>query len=318
MRVKRFTASVVTACVVLVALLAGCGSPTKTPIGGRQTSLTTTPTGAATLGPTPLPTAPLYQQAACTQTIRYNLGTFTQVDGVIVSPVGLGLDNPNEQVPDRTPSKPIQIPTNGTNNPFPDSPAVNPRMGEGVAGIIFLVCGGSDTATHTLQSVRVSIASFTPYTGQLNTWQPCDGVYTKRNGYSPAGCGADAFYDELLHATFSSTDGAGATVTAVQTGTSSVPQAGGKTISPLPVTLASGSGVTIDVGITVPTAPGTYTFAFSLVVDGAAPVTFGKTDPLLFAPVARSWSGQGCTTPAMQALIPASAGQDDQFICPLS
>lgn len=311
MRVKCIPASIVALCAVLAATLLGCGSATRAQIGTRQTSATI---GTATRAATALPTVPLSQQQACAQ--NYTLGTFSQVGGVIVSPVGLGLDNPSLQAPDGTPSKPIQLPAINVTSVFPNSPEVNPQMHEGVSGVAFVVCDGSATASHILQSVRVSIASFTPYTGQLNAWQPCDGVYTKRFGYSPAGCPGDAFYDELLHATFNPGDSAGVSVTAAQTGTTSTH--GNPAVSPLPVTLTPGASVSVDVGITVPTAPGTYTFAFSLVVDDAAPVAFSTTDPLLFAPVARWWSGKGCTQPAMLAQIPASAGQDDQFICPES
>lgn len=315
MRVKSYPAAFVATGMVLAILLAGCGAATKARIGGRQSGSSATTTATATLGPSPIPTAPLDQQASCEHNSAYTLGTFKQVGGLIVSPVGLGLDNPSEQVPDGTPSKPIQIPTNGTNNPFPNSPAVNPQMHEGVAGITFNVCNALATGSHTLQSVSVTIASFTPYTGQLNAWQPCDGAFTKHYGYSPAGCPGDNYFDELLHATFGPSDGVGASVIAAQTGVG-LDQNTGRNASPLPLALATGASVSVDVGITVPTAPGTYTFAFSLVVDGAAPVTFATTDPLLFAPVARWWSGKGCGQPAMLSQIPASAGQDDEFICP--
>ena len=297
---------------LLVALLAGCGSSATVKIGGRQTGSAGTPTASATLGSTALPTAPLDQQASCAR--NYTLGTFVQVGGVIISPLSGGLNNPSMQVPDGTLDKPIQLPLGKETSAFPHSPEVNPQMHEGASGETFVVCDGSASAPHTLQSVRVSIASFTPYTGQLNAWQPCDGFFTKHYGYSPTGCPGDAFYDELLHATFGPGDGVGATVTAAQTGANPTP---GHIVSPLPVTLSPGGTVSVDVGITVPTAPGTYTFAFSVVVDGAAPVRVSTTDPLMFAPVARWWSGKGCTQPAMLAQIPASAGQDDEFICPI-
>ncbi|HET9110568.1 MAG TPA: hypothetical protein VFN78_07075 [Ktedonobacterales bacterium] len=67
--------------------------------------------------------------------------------------------------------------------------------------------------------------------------------------------------------------------------------------------------------LTVPTTPGTYTFAFGLAVDSAAPVYFSASAPTLYAPITTHWSGQNCTTPAMKAQIPA-ATQPTYYMCP--
>jgi hypothetical protein len=130
-----------------------------------------------------------------------------------------------------------------------------------------------------------------------------------------AQCQGGSPSNERLHASFPGGAGVGATVTASQVSATAITQNDPNPYPPLPLALAPGQSAKVDVTLTAPTAPGTYTFAFGLVVDSAAPAYFSATQPTLYAPVAQAWSGQNCMTSAMQAQIPM-ATQDTYYICP--
>jgi len=86
---------------------------------------------------------------------------------------------------------------------------------------------------------------------------------------------------------------------------------------PPPLTLASDSDYYAELGVTMPTAAGTYTLALTVSADGSAPITIPFADPILLAPVAHDWDGQACTTSAMQSQIP-TANPTTPYICPKS
>lgn len=220
---------------------------------------------------------------------------------------------PMFQVPDGTPLKPLQVnPSSLT--PFGRQADTNPDMTPHSGGFQINVCNTSATQSHELQSDSVRLSAFTPYTGKLNVWQRCQSAYDNQIGYAGGGCGGGYFADYYLLASFSPSASAGATVTTTEISNAQNPPPNQHT--PLPVTLQPHQWVTINVGMTPPTAPGAYTFAFGLAVDGS-PDNFAFSSPsILLAPVAQSWTGTACQTPAMKAQIPTSPHAF--YLCPAS
>lgn len=302
---------------LLAILLAGCGTPSS-----RAGTSASVPTATTRPTVTPASTATLPPSAdACANLGGYGppVGTPVRVGDLGISQVSFAYAYPAKQVPDGTALKPLQLPsgTNGApgpDNPLPDSPPTNPNMAE-PGGYRFHVCNVG-TQSHVLQGVIVRVDAFAAYAGELNAWQPLDGYYSRRFGVG-CECGGGAYFaDEYLHATFSAQGATGAAVPAAQIKTGSSQGPGGPVAAPLPVTLAPGQSLEVNVGITAPTAPGMYTFGFAVVVDGASSVFFSSSPATLLAPVAHKWSGRGCTAPAMLAQIPSATTPAAFYICP--
>jgi hypothetical protein len=246
-------------------------------------------------------------------------------DLLISNPYPGGSTYPGVKIPDGTPPQPLQVryESSSLGVALPSDPLTNPNLHEIVGGFgggfLITICNTSAAQAHTIQGVSARIDSFTPYSGALNEWGACAGAYdasTKQN--LGGGCGG-AFYTacEYLHATFPSTAGAGASVTAAQVGVgrnvsgdgSSCPQFGA-----LPVLLPPGGELTIILGLNLPAASGTYAIAFGVTADAAAPA-FVPAPQVLFAPATHEWTGNACTASAMQAQIPA-ATSPTWYICP--
>lgn len=311
-RVRRIiqTVAAVTVIVLVVggfiALTqqhAGFGGHPNPPTAGTATSTVhATATSTATA-----PVASAAQVAACgfqaSQT-AYDLG-----NGLIAAP-STGQSYPAFQLPEGTPLKPFKVSANPSSQ-FPDSPLVNPNLSDG-SGLALAVCNiGQQQAT--IQGVRMQIESFTPYNGQLNSWYPCDGMYSGPNTAGGGGCGGGGAYDEAVHASFTPSDGVGTVVNAQQKN------------GPMPFTLpvrntASGiSGLTlIKIGVTPPNAPGTYSFGLGLVTQQSETAFFLASKPMLLAPVAHKWDGQACLAPNMASQIPAETNPPTYYICPES
>jgi hypothetical protein len=286
-------------CLLICALLVGCGSTTA---GNASTS-------TATLSPTParLSTVTADQfHAACPS--GQGFGDIYQSGDSYIAVSLIGLAYPAAKLPDGVPLDPFKLPSDaGDLHGLPQSPEVNPELEH--TGIMVEYCNGAKSASHRVEGVSVRIDRFTPYTGALNSWQFCDGFYT--NGQvNGGGCGGHFFADEYLHATFAATAGAGITSDAnfikVVSDDSTLP--------PLPVNLSSGQSALLEVALTAPTAPGTYGFSFSVGVDGAHLPYAALSDDLLLDSAVRKWSGQACTVAAMQdELFGVSTGS---YICP--
>lgn len=301
--------------LILTALLAACGQATT---GGAATAPAPTLAPTATPAPTAIPTANLTAGQPCAPG-PHDTHTYYQLGDLVVRQVGFGLAYPSQQIPDGTPLVPLKLTTNVVNNEFPGSPAVNPRLQEPGGGFAFAVCNVSATQPHALQSVSVTIQSAAPYTGQLSSWQFCDGDYARPGPAFLGGCGGGYAGDEYLHATFAADAGAGASVVATQTDTGATPLFGGQKAPPLPLTLPFGKLILINVGLTAPTTPATYTFSFGIAVDGAAPVYFSNAPATLLAPVAHKWTGPACEKPVMLAQIPTTVtNPPTRYICPES
>jgi hypothetical protein len=177
-------------------------------------------------------------------------------------------------------------------------------------GYVLVACNGS-TQSHQVQGVVVRLDRVTPYTGQLNAWSFCAAPYTRSGPSNGAGCGGGPAEDEYVHAAFAPTAPAGALVTTTQT-----PGIPSNRYGQLPWTLAPGETLLIDVGLAPPTAPGSYTFAFALAIDGAAPVFASVAPATLLAPVAHEWTGEACAAPAMQSQIPPATQPPTYYLCP--
>jgi hypothetical protein len=66
------------------------------------------------------------------------------------------------------------------------------------------------------------------------------------------------------------------------------------------------------------TQQGTYALSFGLGIDGAAATPLAPRDgSFLIAPAPTVWTGTACTSPAMQAQMPA-ASTDTYYVCPPS
>ncbi len=317
-RIRR-TIQTFVAVAAVVMLIAGYYTLTQRHIpgpGGHPTATATsptqsTPTATAT---TTTPTAPLAsaaQVAACGfqgSQLAYDLG-----NGLIVAP-SVGLSYPAFQLPEGTPLKPFKLPANPSDQ-FPHSPLVNPDLRNG--GTSLTVCNIGQQPI-TIQGVKVIIASFTAYSGQLNSWSPCDGMYSGPNQIT-SGCGGGAANDETVQATFAANSNVGTVVNAVQ-------QSGSSPIyGPMPFTLpvrqgtSGGSGlVLIKIEVISPTTPGTYTFDLGLEAQNSETAFFPASKPMLLAPVTQKWDGPSCQAPNMASQIPPETNPPTYYICPSS
>ncbi|HEX9413281.1 MAG TPA: hypothetical protein VF916_07235, partial [Ktedonobacterales bacterium] len=213
--------------------------------------------------------------------------------------------------------KPLQIPDpsdqTALNAQIPASPAVNPVM-EGSGGFLVDICNASTTTSHLIAGGILKISSFTPVVDGVNTWNICDGVFTRSvpSGVTLFGCGGTITFDEDLRVTFPPQAGAGSQATAVQVGSAN-PSTG---FGPLPVMLQPGKAITLHLSVTVPQAPGFYLFAFSVAADHAQLPFIPAGSATLFAPVAHKFTGAACLSPLMQQQIPPATTPATFFICP--
>lgn len=308
------------AALLLLATLAACAPAGVTP----PASATSTATVAATATPKALPALPTAQVAAgaCaarTPGIGSEPVTFSPAGGLVVTQTSMlgNLAYPSVQIPSSQQAQPIPAPPTSFVDYAPSAaPVVNPRIVEGGGGYVLFICNPSSQA-HTLSAAQVSIAQIRPFTDHLAAWAPCDGAYYP-GGAVGGGCGGADFEDEYLHAPFAADAQVGATVTATQTGTNTTGSAGEVARSPLPVTLQPGQWMTIEVGVTQPSAPAYYTYAFALTVDGSTTGVVAYSQTTLLAPVAHAWSGANCKTSAMQSQLAQAPTPTANrgFICP--
>jgi hypothetical protein len=186
---------------------------------------------------------------------------------------------------------------------FHPNPPVNPSL---ATGYDMQICNET-SAAHTLTSLSVTIASFTPSSGPIAVWHLCGGgPYDTATRYTTPGCGGGIGEVVFLAATMPS-DRTGASAPAIANG----PQG-----TDLPVSIGPSESIGLLVAVNGLTSQGTYTLSFGLSVDGAAPATLAPSDvPFLIAPSAIVWTGTACQTPAMQGQIPLSS-QHTYYVCP--
>lgn len=328
MRWTRSMSQVAPLGAVIALTLSGCGAATS-PGGQAATGASTATTSAAkaTTAPTatvagPTTTLPTVASNAFPTECANQLSGFgpqsqplVQVGNLVVSQATTGLSYPSYQIPQGAGTKPLAL-SGPMANPNTAAAPVNPSL-KGVGGFTFMICNASASNTVTVQSVSVRVASFTPFSGSLSAWNPCqDGSYNAQSQTMfGGGCGGGLSTNKQLQASLPSGAGVGATATATQVSTGDTGPNQPNPFPPLPLALTPGQSVTVTMGLTAPTTPGTYTFALGLAVNTAAPVFFSTSAPAEFAPVAHEWSGQNCATSTMQAQIP-SATQPTYYICP--
>lgn len=276
------------------------GSPTAT----AQPTLSAQSTATAQATATPVPTqsnsAVAVDSGHPCSTDTSGQTSYVQLGELKVSKVNFALSYPANALPaNLDPSKPYQLPDN---LPNPPNPPVNPQP-----NYSFTVCNTSHTARYVISGVTVRIAGFTPYSGPLNTYQFCDTFYQRPNGPNGGGCGGGMTLDERLQASFAANATTGAQVTAAQTGT------GSPDMPPLPVRLGPGQQLIFVVAVTLPTQPGTYTFAFGLSYDSVTAAPISTMQPALFDNAAVKWNGSNCTTSAMLSQIPTSSTA--KYVC---
>jgi hypothetical protein len=218
------------------------------------------------------------------------------------------------QAPDSTPLKPLAQPVQGANGQAPTaipdwfSPAY-----DSPPDLLITICNTSTTKSHVTASVSVKLSAFTPHSGDLNVWNPCDGTYARPAGVVPLECGErPAIWDETVRANFAANAQIGAIASASLDSSAFVGDLG-----PLPVTLPPGRDMKIGIFVKAPTNAGVYTCAAGITADSAPlPVTVGQNMQL--APTGRRWTGKACLSPAMQAEIPANSPAETYYICPES
>ena len=288
------------ACIpLLVAILVvGCGASTTAQPGAATPK--NTPTATATVPPTPVATHGVVTSGHPCGDDPGGQVSYVRIGDLKVSEAHFMLAYPARQLPATLDtSRPYKLPANAYD---PPSPPVNPHV-KGGSGYGFVVCNTSAKTSHVIAGVTVGISVFTPHTGKLNVWQFCDPVYARPDGLGGGGCGGAYQYDEALQASFAANATTGAQVTATHV-TGDYPDA--SDLPPLPIALGPGQMIVLSLGITPPTAPGTYTFAFGLNYDTVTAAPISSMEPTLFDSAAIKWSGETCTKPALLSQIPTT------------
>lgn len=309
---RRPTMRLALALTLILALaLAGCSDSSLAASGNTPTvdPLATTPASASS--PT---TASSSSQPTVTPNAQ-NCGDewsgvtgLTRAGDLLFTPTIPTIDAILDPLPAGVPLQPLKLPQQNATGQYVEWPTDT----IGTNSILVSVCNASRTTSHTIQGARVKLANFVAYTSQLNAWDFCAGFYARPAGVTSNNCDrGSAPVDEQLQAVFASTAQPGTVVASTQPGGS------GGSFGPLPAALLPGSAMYLNVTITAPTAPGTYTFAVSLTVDGAS-FPYTSNTSLLLAPIAHQWNGQACTTSGMLAQIPPATNPPTGYICPAS
>lgn len=303
------------ACIplFLLALLAGCGQPTASPDVHTTPAPTATAAATATLAPTVAPTpAALTSGHPCADDTSGQF-SYVRIGDLKVSQAHFMLAYPARQLPTNlVTSEPYKLPANAYD---PPNPPVNPHT-DGGNGYSLTICNTSKTSSHTIRNMTVSVAAFTPYSGTLNAWQFCDSVFARPDGVTGGGCGGAYVTDEKLQANFVGAAVIGAKALVVQLGTGTASPDGGLDTPPLPLRLGPGQMLVVTLGVTPPTTPGTYSFAFGLSYDSVASAPISIMQPTLFDKTTVQWDGQNCTQPALLGQIPTTAtNPPTNYVC---
>jgi hypothetical protein len=308
-RRTRFAIAMLAALVIAATALAGCSSGGTTDRGNGPTAATSTP----------LPTADPAEAAAICGANWAPSGVVVRAGDVLIGPVHLAeLATPASKLPDDTPLRPLRIQFGSSTAGLAVSADLptNPTMDEHVGGYEIDICNASATQAHTLTGVSARIDAFTPYSGNLNQWNPCSGAYSRAG--SSSGCAGAYFAAEYVHVAFESSAGAGSVEMARQVASGRDDGAGQPyaDVGPLPLPLPPRKAFPVNVGMTIPNSPGTFTFAFGVALDGRPPAFAPAPKPILFAEVAHNWTGRACLRNEMQAQIPPATDPPAYYICP--
>ena len=318
----RSLGSIGVAVLTLGMILSGCGTSLATP-GGQQAAAERTAAAAAQATPVstatndPLPTVVVTPDPATLELAGCpppdeaptQYGT---ADGLTISIPHryTEFDYPSELMPNNEPNAPYKVPLTASEaeqvDAFQPNPPVNPSLSE---GYLFQVCNQT-SAAHTVSSLSVTIASFTPSSGPITVWHVCqDGPYDAATKANTGGCGGGSrVFDSLVATLQSDSTGASAPATANTVGDLSGPN--------LPIVIGPNESMVFLIAVNGLTSQGTYALSFGVSIDGAAPTPVTPSDgSFLIAPAAIVWTGTACQTPAMLAQIPP-ASQDTYYVCP--
>lgn len=296
---------------VLGGALVGCGSSSSAP-EGAVTAPTATATMLPTVTPTTAPTATIPPTSTTTANgaITEHPGCspdgrsstqFVTVGVLRISRPQRAMDYPSDLIPSSQPNSPFKVQPNGT------YPLVNPSL-YGDSGYAVEVCNPTSTP-HTLSSVSVSIANFSPNSGTVNEFSTCGNFFdAKLWTTTGGGCGGAFIVDGWLEATLPS-DSTGASAAAT------VPADATRGENP-PITIAPNSSVSLAIEVVGFNSQGTYSLSVDVSTDGGNATALTPVDGAVFmAPHAVRWSGSACETSAMEAQIP-HATQDVEYVCP--
>jgi hypothetical protein len=289
--------------VALLMPLAACGAGTR-----GATGVTTRSPVSAQPTATNETVAPSNNSASCKDSAAVVAGDLR------ISPTSPGYGIPIFQDPDGSPLKPLALPVKGANgHPPQEIPGWFFPAYDSPPDLRITICNTSTTKSHVIKSVSVKFSAFTPYSGKLSVWSPCDGAYARPTGFVPVDCGErPAIYDDYVRATFAPNAQVGAIAPAPLVDTPTFGPFG-----PPPATLPPGQSIEIAVFTKAPTAGGVYTCAARITADKAAlPFTVGQK--VLLAPIGHQWTGKACLSSTMQAGIPANPPAETYYICPES
>lgn len=300
--------SMCVAALTLGLALSSCGSPRPAPSG--HITPASTATAAQTETPPPRPTLSP-DDVVMDGCPPVNVGPVSPRYGAVgalsisIPQRYTSLDYPEELMPNDAPNAPYQIPA-GAVTSFHPNPSVNPSLD---TGYVLQACNRT-SVTHTVTSLSVTIASFTPSSGPVTVWHICqDGPYDTATKQTTGGSGGAAGQVDMLAATLPS-DSSGASAPAVANTRFNASGA------PLPIALGPNKSLALLIAVNGLTSQGTYALRFGVSVDDAALVTMIPSDGVfLIAPTPRVWTGTACLVPAMQAQIPATT-QHMYYVCP--
>ena len=295
----------------LAALLAGCGSNAPAALSGP--TATTIPSSLPTANPSAIRACGIQHATAA---------AYVQLGDLIIGRATLGaLSYPAVMLPSTTPLKPMQVTTAVSNNvwsiggPLASLPPANPGLTGSGAGYEFRVCNASASTHHTVQAIAARILSHTPFSGQLSVWLACDSAYSRQQPTGGSGCGGMGYYDETMKVTFPSGAIPGTAAIAQQL-SSGAADGGPSQVGALPVSLAPGQAITVNVQMAPLPSSGTYLFAFGLRVDGADLPYVPAIQEALYAPVTHTFTGTACQQHTMTSQIPPATSPPSYYICP--
>ena len=302
---RKLLIAFISLCVV--ALLVGCA----------QTSANMTPTATtaptATTPPTPVATNGVVNTGHPCSVDTSGQFSYVQIGDLKVSQVHFTLSYPALELPATLDtSRPYQLPTTAYD---PPNPPVNPHTNDG-GGYGLTICNTSATASHVIVGVTATIATYAAYSGTLNAWQFCDSVFERPNGVGGGGCGGAYLSDERLQVGFAANATTGTQVAASLLGTGDSIGNGGAATAPLPVSLGPGQMLVFSLGVTPPTAPGTYSLAFGLTYDTVTAAPISTMQPTVFDSASVQWNGQNCTKPTLLSQIPTTVtNPPTDYVC---
>lgn len=308
-RVRRCVAA--TVCIMSMVILAGCGAGTA-----AYAFPTSTPSPAAKATATVEGSISQTTAATCFGSEYASHYGLTPIGDFLMTPVTLsGQAYPASMLPDGTSlTKPFQLHQDATTGIAP-GPMTNPNLAEDVGGFTLGLCNISASQAHAITSISATIATFTPFSGQLSQWNPCQGMMDSHHQLSPAGCGGGGIGYTRFHAVFQGSATAGMSVEMRQTGFDLETQGDGA--GRLPLVIAPKQVIYFGVGMDAPAQAGSYTFTFDVHLQSGETLTTTASTTLLLAPVAHNWDGRSCTQSAFLSQI-MPTNPETYYICPAS